>query len=283
MTDVLIAQGDSYGLVALAISLFMGSGAVIAFLFRALITSKDNEMKAAMSAYNAALTERDRLMSEKVSAEKSYKEVASEAYRTATDILNHYRKMEGKPPVLPPAPVVAEGHSPPDDKQKKTAELQTLRANMAQLRLVAGLPPRKEGDGLDTATARSTGPATPDQSVLKVLAGAVGDAVEKVATVSDVVDELVDREAAREIIEATDEASLSRSSLRSLTMCEGTFVSGTATSIVMTKDDGSQMTHPLAEGCTFTLDGKPSSLAKLKAGDCVEVTGDPGTAVAATR
>lgn len=168
----MFAQGDSFGLIALGISALAGAGGVIAFLFRALIVAKDREAALVMA-------EKDWLLAEKISAEKSYKELAAEALKSAIDTTNFYRAKEGKPPIIPLPAVVPEGHSPSDKKQINTAELQTMRATLAQVKVASGQEPRKEV----TATG---------EEKLAVLSGAVESAVGRVNVVSDVVADLVE-------------------------------------------------------------------------------------------
>lgn len=64
---------------------------------------------------------------------------------------------------------------------------------------------------------------------------------------------------------------------------KGTLVSGSDTSITVTKDDGDEESRDLASSCKVTLNGNKSDMESLRAGDKVEVTGDPGKGVAATR
>lgn len=58
---------------------------------------------------------------------------------------------------------------------------------------------------------------------------------------------------------------------------------GEGGNIVITKDDGTDATETLSGSVRVTLNGDPSTLAKLRAGDTVATTGDPVTEVKATR
>lgn len=65
-------------------------------------------------------------------------------------------------------------------------------------------------------------------------------------------------------------------------MC-GTLKSVSGNSIVVEDSDGNKRTVSVSKEATVTLDGKASKLSELKAGDGVEVSGDPATSVSATR
>lgn len=148
-----------------------GAGTVIAFLFRALITSKDRETAI-------ALKDKDRLLAEVEAMKKSYQEIAAEAIRSAAETTNYYRRKEGLPPIVPVAPVIPESHSVPDAAQREAAEIQSMRARMAQIKLESGQEPRTvEGVGTDPK--------------LVVLEKAVETAVERVNVVADVVTDMV--------------------------------------------------------------------------------------------
>lgn len=122
---------------AVALSILAGAGGVIAFLFRALILSKDKEV-ASISAQN------DREQKELEGLKKSYQEIAAEALRSATETANYYRAKEGLPPVVLLAPVVSESHSPSTRQQREEALVATMRANMAAVKLAVGQAPRPE-------------------------------------------------------------------------------------------------------------------------------------------
>lgn len=114
-----------------------GAGGVIAFLFRLLIASKDRE-------FNLLLGQKDRELAESESRKRSYSEMTSEAIASATQTTNYYRAKEGKPPLIVVAPVVSEGHSPSTKEQREAAEIATMRAQIARIKLVTGQEPRPE-------------------------------------------------------------------------------------------------------------------------------------------
>lgn len=66
---------------------------------------------------------------------------------------------------------------------------------------------------------------------------------------------------------------------------KGTFKSttGEGGTVIITGADGKDATESLADEVTVTLNGDASTLAKLRSGDKVSTTGDPVTAIAATR
>ncbi len=120
-----------------ALAVLAGSGTVIAFLFRALIVSKDREFASLMrekEADNLELKERN----------KSFQELAVESAKFANDLANFYRLKEGKGPIAVVAPVVPESHSPPNEKQREAAVIQTLRAKMAAIKVAMDFEPREE-------------------------------------------------------------------------------------------------------------------------------------------
>jgi hypothetical protein len=117
------------------LGLFAGSGAVIAFLFRLLIGSKDREYAAMVVAKDRAIADLDALR-------KSYASIAEDAVKTAIDQANFYRrKYEDKPPLVITAPVLPESHSPSTEAQWEAAKIATLRAAMAVVVLNATTTP----------------------------------------------------------------------------------------------------------------------------------------------
>lgn len=66
-------------------------------------------------------------------------------------------------------------------------------------------------------------------------------------------------------------------------MKKGTLRSVSGNTLEVADDDGNTASHSVAPNATVTLDGKKATLADLKAGDSVTLTGDPATSVTATR
>jgi len=65
---------------------------------------------------------------------------------------------------------------------------------------------------------------------------------------------------------------------------KGKIVSVSTNAVTMSHDDGNpNATHDVAKDASITLNGKPSKLADLKAGDGVELTGYPATTVVCQR
>ncbi len=122
---------------AYLLAILAGAGGVIAFLFRALISSKDRELAS-------IIAEKDKEAAELTSMKKSYQEIAQEAVKSALGTTNYYREKDGKPPILPVAPVISESHSASTSLQREVAVIQTLRATITQIMLEAGQEPRKE-------------------------------------------------------------------------------------------------------------------------------------------
>ncbi len=140
---MIFAQGDGQGglsviwVVVTLVATLGGSGTVIAALFHLLISSKDRE-------YALLLSQRDAALKDSESMKKSYQEIAAEALKSATETTNYYRAKEGKPPLIPVAPVISESQSPSTEKQRETALIQTMRAEMAKIKLETGQQPRAE-------------------------------------------------------------------------------------------------------------------------------------------
>lgn len=132
----MIAEGITIS-SAYAITIIAGAGAIIALLFRLLITAKDEKTALLIAQKDSLLAERD-------SVRKSYEEIAAEAIKSARDNANYYREKEGKPPLIMAAPVIPESHSPSTAKQREAAHIQTMRAAVAVIKLAAGQPPRSE-------------------------------------------------------------------------------------------------------------------------------------------
>jgi len=160
---------------AYLLTILAGAGGVIALLFRLLITSKDRESALVMA-------EKDRVILELESVKKSYQEVAAEALRSALDTTNWYRQRDGKPPLIPAAPVISESHSPSTEKQRETAALQTMRATMAAVKLVTGQEARQE-----PPHAQEPAPIAPvpedrtQQSAVQALQQAIDEVPERTA------------------------------------------------------------------------------------------------------
>lgn len=121
-----------------------GAGTVIALLFKLLIGAKDQLLASKQREYELAYAELMAEKAEETSRKKSYQEIATEAIKSATDTANYYRQKEGKSPIIPLAPVVSESHSPSTEKQRETAIISTLRAEMAKVKLMTGQEPRPE-------------------------------------------------------------------------------------------------------------------------------------------
>lgn len=122
-----LAQADG---VTIPLSAIIGAvtvlGGAVVFLFKLLLGSKDK-----------AIADLESRM-------KSLQEIADESARAAREMGNYLRAKEGKPPIIPVAPVISESHSPSTKRQRDEAHIATLRANLAATKLAVGLPPRVE-------------------------------------------------------------------------------------------------------------------------------------------
>lgn len=141
----MFAEGDSIQISAIyVVGILATAGSVIAFLFKSLITSKDRELAAKEEKFNLIVQQKDKALQEVESIKKSYQEIATEALKSATDTANFYRNKEGRPPIIPTAPVIAESHSPSTAAQREAALIQTMRAAMAKVKLESNQEPRPE-------------------------------------------------------------------------------------------------------------------------------------------
>jgi len=105
----------------------------IRYLFRALITSKERE-------YEGLLKEKERDLRELENLWKSFRDIGSEAVKITTARENAFRHKEGLPDLQFVVPVVPEAFSPSTELSRANAEIATLRAQLAQLKLSAGIP-----------------------------------------------------------------------------------------------------------------------------------------------
>ena len=115
------------------IAAFVSAGGVIAFLYRALIQSKETEIVNLKAQ-----------LEEEKSLNATFQDVAKEAIKSAIETTNFYRQKEGKPPLILPSPVVSEGSSPPTTRQKSAALASTMRAVMVIIRESENQEPRRE-------------------------------------------------------------------------------------------------------------------------------------------
>lgn len=126
------------------LGILSGAGMVIAFLFRQLISAKDQLIAVREREVALIMAQKDAAIAELISVKKSHQEMATDAIRSATEMANFVRSKEGKPPIIPIAPVISESHSPSTEKQRETALIATMRAQMALIRVKMGQEPRQE-------------------------------------------------------------------------------------------------------------------------------------------
>jgi len=111
-----------------------GAGGVIAFLFRALITSKDRE-------YSLLLKEKERDIKELENLWKSFRDISIDSVKVTTARENAFRAKENLPPLPIVVPVVPESFSPSTVIGRANADIATLRAKMEQIKISAGQDP----------------------------------------------------------------------------------------------------------------------------------------------
>jgi Flp pilus assembly protein TadB len=110
----------------------------VATVFKLLMASKDAQLAAQATQYEARLKDLD-------SQRKSYKEIAEEAVLIVESKVNQRLDAAGHPATKVLASVVPEHSSPVSVEQQATADLQTLRARITAATLASDLPPREAG------------------------------------------------------------------------------------------------------------------------------------------
>lgn len=130
--------------VTYLIGVLVGAGGVIAFLFRALIKSKDDLIIAKEKEHERVRQDLEAERKEEEARKKVYQEMANEGIKSAIETANFYRKKEGKPPIIPVPPVISESNSPSTSAQRETAEVSTMRAKMEQVKRMMGQEARQE-------------------------------------------------------------------------------------------------------------------------------------------
>lgn len=94
--------------------------------------------KLLMSSHAKALADQD-------SIKRSYQEMAVEAIKSAKETADFYRqKYESKAPIILAAPVISESHSASTKFQREAAQIATMRASLAAIKLAMSQSPRKE-------------------------------------------------------------------------------------------------------------------------------------------
>lgn len=146
------------GIVAIAGLLSALAGAVV-YVFKLLMKAKEDQIALALEK----------------SRTKSYQEMLDESMA----ILEHRLQKSGVPVPRQIAAVVPEHNSPTTPEQEATAKLQTDRARLTELTLIAGLPAREAGPRAD-GTPR---PITPTALVTEQLRQDVAGVKEDVADV----------------------------------------------------------------------------------------------------
>jgi hypothetical protein len=168
---ILFAEGD--GIILTSVMMLAGAGVlggVITFLFKLLLAAKDQVIAAKDKAHELALSQLAAEKAEEESRKKSYAEIAKEAVKSLTETDAFYRQREGKPPAIPVAPVVSESHSPSTAAQRETAEIATMRAAVARIKLDAGQEPRIEPEPVSEAVGLKRAiQQVPEQTAAKVV------------------------------------------------------------------------------------------------------------------
>lgn len=121
---------------------------IIGVLLAALVTAIGILHKLTIASWEGRIADKDKQLELERSKNKSYNEIADEAVRA----LKTLNDINGKTYVRSLAPVVPEANSPPTQEAIKTAELQTLRAQLTAETLRAELPPRQVGTGSTPVT-----------------------------------------------------------------------------------------------------------------------------------
>jgi len=134
--DVIFSAAESGGItigVATVISVFIATQGVIAVLFKLLMASKDRE-------YATMLREKERDVRELEQLWKSFRDISVDNEKVMRTRENSFRAKEGLPPLEVLLPVRPEAFSPSTELSRANAEIATLRASLAQIKISAGIP-----------------------------------------------------------------------------------------------------------------------------------------------
>lgn len=135
------------GVVVITALLVAVSGALV-YIYRKSESDRDREYARLLAdkerEYNRMIAENEKDKRELENTKKAYGGIAQEAVKAYKDTVNNQRTKDGQPPVQIVAPVITESNSPSTAKQREDAEISTLRAQMAAVKLADGQEPRKE-------------------------------------------------------------------------------------------------------------------------------------------
>lgn len=157
---ILAVEFSTEGIAVIGVLMAALSGAV-ALLFRSLMTSMSQQVKAAEAERDSYKADRD-----------SYKSMAIEAIENLEGAINRALEAKGKPRIRPLAAVIPEHSSPVTPGQEVTADISTMRARLVAATLIQGLPAR----AVD---------ANGDEVVISLPADVSGDTVDKVEAAAE--------------------------------------------------------------------------------------------------
>jgi len=121
----------STGQALTALTVLVGT---ISALFWMLIASKERE-------HSALLKEKERDLRELELLWKSFRDISTDSEKVMRARENSFRAKEGLPALSVLVPVVPESFSPSTELGRANAQIATLRASLAQIKISAGIEP----------------------------------------------------------------------------------------------------------------------------------------------
>lgn len=108
-----------------ALAIAGGALSAIGLLFRMLMAARDREHA--------------RLVADLTESKENFEKLAAETMVLATQQANYSLEKAGLPPIVTVAPVVPRSQSPSTLKQREAARMETMVAQLAQIRLMIGV------------------------------------------------------------------------------------------------------------------------------------------------
>lgn len=133
LSDVTFST-EGIGVITVLIGGLVGA---LVFVFKMYVSNRDAQDLAKEKL-------REKEQAELDGFRKSYQEIAIEATKAARVIADREMVRLGKPPVAVVAQVVSESHSPSTSKQREDALVQSMRAQLAAVKISTEQPPREE-------------------------------------------------------------------------------------------------------------------------------------------
>lgn len=95
--------------------------------------------------FKLLMASHEKALKDQESIKIAYRDMAAESIKSAKETADFYRqKYESKAPIILAAPVISESHSASTKFQREAAQVATMRASLAAIKLAMGQSPRKE-------------------------------------------------------------------------------------------------------------------------------------------